>query len=267
MNLHLPPTQELSMPRFTHALIRRPGRTMTQGLTTAQEGPPDYELALQQHRHYEQVLRDCGLQLTVLPALEEFPDSCFVEDPAVVTPEFALITRPGAPSRRAETGPMAEALRSTHSLLLEMTGPGYLDGGDVMMVDRHFFIGLSERTDRDGVREFEKRVSPFGYTVSALEISGMLHLKTGAAYLEDNILLLHASLMDLDVFTEFVKVPVAEGEDYAANALRINDHVLLPADCSVTAGRLRDIGLTVLELPMSEYRKLDGGLSCLSLRF
>ena len=255
------------MTRFTHALLRRPGQSMTEGLTTSDEGAPDHALALRQHRNYEETLRDCGLQLTVLPPLEEFPDSCFVEDPAVVTPDFALITRPGAPSRRGETGPMARALRDTHPMLLHMSGPGFLDGGDVMMVDKRFFIGLSDRTDMAGVEEFEKNVRPFGYSVSALSISNMLHLKTGAAYLEDNVLLVHPALMDLDVFTEFEKVEVGNGEDYAANAIRINEHVLLPAGYPITARRLRDKDLNVRELPMSEYRKLDGGLSCLSLRW
>ncbi len=142
-----------------------------------------------------------------------------------------------------------------------------LDGGDIMMVGDHFFIGLSARTNRAGAEELIRILSKYGYTGSIIEVEGLLHLKTGIAYLENNIMLVQDILVNHPEFASYTKIIVPPEEEYAANAIRVNDFILLPSDYPITAEKLRRAGLQLIELPMSEFRKLDGGLSCLSLRW
>jgi dimethylargininase len=253
--------------KFTHAIVRLPARSMIKGITTSLEGQADHELALLQHQGYVNALKHCGVDVTILEPLEKYPDSVFVEDVAVCTAEFAVITNPGADSRNAETTFIEPTLKKAFLNVEYIKKPGTLDGGDIMMVGDHFFIGLSERTNRKGAEELIRILSKYGYSGSVIETNGLLHLKTGVAYLEDNIMLMHEILADHPEFESFTKIIVPPEEAYAANAIRVNDIVLFPANYPVTAENVRRAGLKLIELPMSEFRKLDGGLSCLSLRW
>jgi len=253
--------------KFTKAIVRTPAISMVKGLTTSNEGQPDHNIALLQHQAYVEALISCGLDLIILDPLEDYPDSVFVEDVAICTSKCAVIANPGAVSRKGEIVFIEPALSNSFSTIEFIKGQGTLDGGDVMMVGDHFFIGLSARTDRTGAGELINILSKYGYSGSIIEIDELLHLKTGTAYLEDNIMLIHEIFADQPEFASYEKIIVPSNEEYAANAIRINDFVLIPSAYPATAEKLRRAGLQVIELPMSEFRKLDGGLSCLSLRW
>jgi dimethylargininase len=251
---------------FTRALTRAPSSSLASGLTTAKFGQPDPARARAQHRAYASALEASGLQVDVLPALDEYPDSVFIEDVAVCTPTCAVVTRPGADSRRGEAALVEPWLRE-HFDCIESLAGGTLDGGDVLAVGTHYFIGLSRRTNRTGARELIEILARHGLTGSTVAFDGALHLKTGATYLEGGRLLVLDALARLPAFRDFERLVVAPDEAYAANALWINDRVLLPAGHPRTRNLIERTGYDVVEVEMSEFRKLDGGVTCLSLRF
>ncbi len=241
---------------------------MVQGISSHPElGKPDYELALRQHSAYKATLRLCGLELRELDCDERYPDSCFVEDVAVCTKAFAMLARPGAPSRAGETEGMAALLAEYWREVESIKAPGSLEGGDVMMVGDHFYIGLSARTNREGAGQFMAALERHGLSGSLIEMPELLHLKTGLAWLEDGTLLTTREFLDHPAFKAFRKIVVPEHEAYAANCIRVNDRVIMPSGYPETEGKIRDSGFAVSLVDSSEYRKLDGGLSCLSLRF
>jgi dimethylargininase len=252
---------------FSQAIVRTPCRAMVNGLSSAGLGTPDYAIALLQHRAYIKALQACGLRVTVLPADEAFPDSTFVEDAALLTPRCAVITRPGAPSRRAETGPIRDAVSGFYDELESIQAPGTLEGGDVMMVGEHFYIGLSQRTNPDGARQLIEILQEHGMSGSTVELTEVLHLKTGLSYLENNHLLVCGEFLDRPEFRRYALLRVEPDEAYAANSLWLNGTVLVPAGNPRTRALIASAGYDVLEVDVSEFRKLDGGLSCLSLRF
>ncbi|HTX73145.1 MAG TPA: arginine deiminase family protein [Rectinemataceae bacterium] len=253
---------------FKHAIVRRPAASLVRGITSRPElGKPDYSRALRQHDAYIAALESCGLSVEVLDADERFPDSCFVEDVAVCTGRFAMITRPGADSRRDETVSILPVLARHFNELVSVSEPGTLEGGDVMMVGDRFFVGLSDRTNAEGAGQLISALERHGYEGMTVPLSSVLHLKTGLAYLEDGILLVAGEFVQDPLFREFTRIEVRPEEDYAANCIRVNERVLVPAGFPATSGRIRDAGLNVLEVDTGEFRKLDGGLSCLSLRF
>ena len=252
---------------FSKAIVRTPCRAMVNGLTSASLGIPDCDLALTQHADYIRALEACGLQVTVLPADEAFPDSTFVEDAALLTPHCAVITRPGAPSRRGETVSIRQALGAFYPELEAIDAPGILEAGDVMMVGRHFYIGLSERTNSEGACQLIAILEKQGMTGSVIRLEKVLHLKTGANYLENNTLLACGEFLEKDDFREFEVLQVEPAEAYAANSLWVNGTVLVPAGHSKTRSLISAAGYPTLEVDVSELQKLDGGLSCLSLRF
>ncbi len=191
---------------FTKAIVRRPARSLVDGITAHPElGKPDYDLALRQHDAYIKALERCGLSIQVLPAIEKFPDSCFVEDVAVCTKSFALVTRPGAWSRRGE--------------------------------------------------------------ISGVRMPPTLHLKTGTSYMEEGVLLVDRTFASYPEFASFKRIDIAPEESYAANCLRVNGYVIVPAGYPKALAAVQAVGMATIEQDMSEYRKIDGGLSCLSLRF
>lgn len=253
---------------FTRAIVRKPARSLVHGITTHPEfGKPDYELALRQHDAYIKALEHCGLTVQVLPALEEFPDSCFVEDVAVCTKRFALITRPGAASRSGEISGMRDLLATHYQVIEQIQSPGTLEGGDVMMVGDQFYIGLSSRTNAEGCSQFIKALERHGLTGTGVRMPPTLHLKTGCSYMEENVLLVDAAFATYPEFKNFRHIDIASEEAYSANCLRINDYVIVPAGYPKALADIKAQGMKTLELDMSEYRKIDGGLSCLSLRF
>ncbi len=255
---------------FTRAIVRKPCRNMVRGITSAPElGLPDYVLALEQHARYVDALRALGLSVTVLPALEDYPDSCFVEDTAVLNATCALLTNPGTDSRNPERRHMAPTIAefyrqgSTEQILPN----GTVEGGDVMQVGSHYYIGCSARSNEEGCRQFCEIMQGHGYQVTVVEMSAFLHLKTGLSYLENNHLLVTGEFTDYPLFASFRRLVVPAEEAYAANSLWINGTVLVPEGYPRTLAMIREAGYPALVLDVSEFRKLDGGLSCLSLRF
>ena len=252
---------------FTTAIVKTPCQNITRGISTANLGRPDYNLALQQHAAYIQALKDCGLDVTVLDPDENFPDSTFVEDVCLITPRCAIITRPGAASRRDETLGIERTVQSLGRPVERIQGPGTLDAGDVMMVKNHYFAGLSDRTNTEGALQLSVLLKKYEYTCSTIALDTVLHLKTGVSYLENNTLLALGEFLTLPALSRFNRLEVVLTEAYAANCVWINDTVLVPRGFPITLQAIKDVGYPTIEVDMSEFRKLDGGLSCLSLRF
>jgi len=252
---------------FTRALVRTPGRSLVDGLTTANLGKPAYHKALDQHAAYIAALQECGLEVGILPPLEEFPDACFIEDVALLTPCCAIITRPGAPSREGEIEGVHQALDPYYEVIEQVREPGTVEGGDILMVGSHFYIGLSARTNLEGASQVIDFLNKHELSGSTLPLREMLHLKTGVAYLEENTLAAYGEILTMEDFTNFRILQVSEEESYAANCIWVNGTVLVPMGFPRTAGMIQEAGYPVLEVDVSEFQKLDGGLSCLSLRF
>ncbi|MCG8620226.1 MAG: arginine deiminase family protein [Desulfobacterales bacterium] len=253
---------------FKQTIVRTPARTLTEGITSAPElGKPDYEKALAQHAAYIDTLKACGVAVEILDADDRYPDACFVEDVAVCTPAFAMVTSPGAPTRMGEEAVITDVLGKYYDTIEHIQAPGTLEGGDVMMVGSHYYIGLSDRTNRAGADQLIAALEKHGMTGSAVEMNEMLHLKTGLAYLENNILLVAGEFTDKAEFKDFQRLEIPDHEGYAANCIRVNDFVFVPEGYPETQGKIEAAGLKVLTCDTSEFKKLDGGLSCLSLRF
>jgi dimethylargininase len=255
---------------FTHAITRRPANTYTQAITSSDLGPPDIELANQQHTQYCQALQFAGLQLEILPALEAFPDSVFVEDTAIVEPEFAVLSRPGAHSRRDENQEILPTLEKNFELIHRIEADGTLDGGDVCKVNDVYYLGISERTNPTGAKQLADILARYGYFTKMIDIRGMggiLHLKSAVNYLGEDTLLLDKRMADHTEFKDYKHLVIPIEEAYAANCLRINGVVLVPAGFPRTLAIIKQAGFETRLLDSSEYRKMDGGLSCLSLRW
>jgi dimethylargininase len=254
---------------FHHAIVRTPCSSYPHGLTNAELGTPDLNLALEQHRAYCAALEKCGLSLTNLGPDSDYPDSTFVEDTAVLTPDNAILSHPGAPSRQGEVPSVGEALIQHYPILQSIQPPGTLDGGDICQAGDHFFIGISERTNEEGTRQLAEILEAEGFTTSLIDIRGseLLHLKSGIAYLGDKRLVLVDGLEKLGGFEDYNIVPVFLNEQYAANCIRVNDFVLVADGYPKIAARLSSLGFKLISLEMSEFQKMDGGLSCLSLRY
>lgn len=257
---------------FKNAIVRIPGENFEDGLTRAHLGKPVYENVLQQHAAYCRALEQCGLRVVTLPADLQHPDSTFVEDAAVLTPRAAILTRPGAKSREGEVAAIRAALAQFYGAgaLLQIEEPGTLDGGDICDAGTHFFIGISHRTNEEGARQLAALLAAQGFTSSTVDIRKMnsiLHLKSGIAYLEENTLVLMEEMEGLEQFRGYKVILAPPGETYAANCVRVNDYVLFPAGYPSLETCVSREGFKTLPLEMSEFAKMDGGLSCLSLRF
>lgn len=256
--------------KFTRAIVRPPTENFSDGQTSMDLGQPDFALALRQHANYCTALERCGVQLTRLAAEPDFPDATFVEDTAIVTPDFAILTRPGASSRAGEVARIEPALRRAFQRVHAIAAPGTLDGGDICQADQHFFIGVSDRTNEEGARQLGALLAQEGFTCAVVDIrgiGGILHLKSGISYLGDRRVVAIDALADHPAFHGFEIVRVAPKEGYAANFLRINSQVIVSAGYPKFAATVRAFGHPIVELDMSEFRKMDGALSCLSLRF
>jgi dimethylargininase len=259
---------------FTKAIVRLPASNFADGLTTVSLGTPDFATTVEQHARYCEALVQCGLSLTHLEADARHPDSTFVEDVAVLTPRGAILTLPGAASRAGEVAHMRTVLPAFYPKLADIVAPGTLDGGDICEAGEHFIIGISLRTNEEGARQLAAWLEGLGYTTSFVDIRqtpGILHLKSGIAFIGDDggkgHMLVIEALADHPALQQFKLVIVAPGEEYAANCVRVNGHVLMPSGFPQLASTLHELGYAVIALDMSEYQKMDGGLSCLSLRF
>ena len=244
--------------------------SLCNGITSAPElGQPIYERAVEEHDDYIAALKQCGVEVTELPALEEYPDSCFVEDPAVITRCGAIITNPGADSRNGEKDEIEPTIRQffDDEHVKHIVAPGTLDGGDVMMVGDHFYVGRSARTNEEGIRQFIEILEGWGLEGSEVPLEEVLHLKTGVNYLEDGNMLVSGEFIEKPDFAQYNKVIVPEDEAYGANCIWVNDTVIVPEGYPTVLKAVQDLGYKTLVVDTSEYRKVDGGLSCLSLRF
>lgn len=251
---------------FTHAITRKPGPDFANGLTTAVAGPPDYGLMLAQHSAYVNVLRKLKLMTVELAALPGHPDAYFVEDVAVITPEVAIITRPGAPSRQGEEAAMGLVL-AQYRPLARIEAPGTLDGGDVLLVDDHCFVGISERTNAAGADQLDQILVEYGYRCTAVPVAAGLHFKSSVNWVGDKTLLVTADFANRPELADYEQIIVPEGEEAAANVLWVNGRLLIPQGYPQTKQKLLDWGADIIELNMSEAAKMDGGLTCMSLRF
>jgi dimethylargininase len=251
---------------FIKAIVRRPGPEFSRGITTAALGIPDYELALEQHRRYCEALEACGLELIILEPDSAHPDSPFIEDTAVVTEQVAVIARPGAERRRGEEPAVAEVL-SAHRPIERIESPGTLDGGDVLQVGKRFFVGLSDRTNFEGARQIGSILTSHGYSVMVIPVGEMLHLKSGVNHAGGDALAVTGGLSKLSAFSSFDLVRVPEDEAYAANCLFVNSRLLVAAGFPRALAAFERLGRELIQLDVSEFRKMDGGLTCLSIRF
>ena len=235
-------------------------------LTHLERAPINLERARTQHAAYEAVLAELGCQVHRLGADEGMPDSVFIEDTAVVLDEVAVITRPGAPSRRGETAAVTTAL-AEHRRLVRLEAPARLDGGDVLVVDRRVFVGRSERTNMTGIRQLRDALRKHGYTVEAVSLHGCLHLKTAVSRVGDGRLVINRNWVPAEAFAGFDRIDVDASEPFAANALRVGDRVIYPAEFPRTGERLRAAGIDVVPVPADELAKAEGGVTCCSLVF
>lgn len=258
------------MTTFTRAIVRPPASNFAEGLTTAGLGAPDHHRALEQHAAYCAALEQCGLALTTLEPDPDYPDGTFVEDTAILTERCAVLARPGAPSRAGEVTTIKDRLADFYPSLFSINAPGTLDGGDVCEAGEHFFIGISERTKEAGARQLAESLAKFAYTATYVDIRSVkqiLHLKSGLSFLGGKRLAVIQALADRAEFDGYDLVRVPGEEEYAANCVRINDKVLVATGYPNFAGKLVELRYQMIALDMSEFRKMDGGLSCLSLRF
>jgi dimethylargininase len=258
------------MPRvfdFNSAIVRTPGKSVVNGLRAGAGPSPSFEAVLAEHRTYVTALKDAGVEVTVLDALEAFPDSTFVEDPALVFTQAAILLRPGAPSRAAETHELLATLTARFPRVLQLT-EGHADGGDILVTPGRVFIGLSARTNALGAEALNALLGSIGLASQIVEIPrGTLHLKTDCSLIDEETVLVTAEFARSGVLEGLRILVVPEEERGAANALRVNDVVFIRAGCTRTHEMLVAHGLNVVQLPVSEIAKVDAGLSCMSLRW
>lgn len=252
---------------FTHAITRKPGENFARGLTTTVSSEPaDYGLLLKQHEAYLAALSAAGLEVIVLDPQPDYPDAHFVEDTAVVAPDVAVITIPGAEARRGEEESIIPVLADFRRIE-RIQAPGTVDGGDVLQVGNHFFIGISERTNQAGAEQLGRILQRYGHTWTTVAVGAGLHLKSSVNYVGRNTLLVTADFAAKEPLKGYQHLVLDHEETYAANTLLVNDRLLIPAGYPKTCRQLESLGLNRVELEVSEVRRMDGGLTCMSLRF
>lgn len=254
--------------RFTHALTRKPGVTVAAGLRAIDTGAPDPALMMRQVEAYVAALRSTGATVIELGPLDAFPDAMFVEDTALCLPDLAILMRPGAPSRLGETAEIAPALATFYPDLAVIEGPGFVEGGDILVTGREVLVGRSARTNFEGIAELGRLLANHGHVLREVATPpGVLHFKTDCSLLDAETILATDRLAASGCFAGYRVIPVPAGEEAAANTIRFNDIVLVPAGFPRTADSLDAAGYAVVEIDNSECGRLDGGMSCLSLRF
>lgn len=251
---------------FTRAICRRPGPDFADGITTSDLGRPDFATTLAQHAAYVATLHALGLEVEVLDALPGHPDAYFVEDAALMFPELAVVTRPGAKARQGEESAMAPTV-AKYRPLVRIEAPGTLDGGDVLLIGKRVLVGRSDRTNEDGIAQLRDILAPHGYSVTAVPVAAGLHFKSSVNWVGGHHLLLSPTFAARPELSGFDLIVVPQEEEYATNTLLINGTLILPSGYPQTRALLEPLGLPIVELDTSEARKMDGGLTCLSLRF
>lgn len=254
--------------RFTRAVVRRPCKNIVNGLCAVDNGAPDFDLFRAEHAAYVSIIESLGLEVTVLPALEVFPDSVFIEDTALCLPEGAIILRPGADSRLGEARESARALAGIGLDLVEISPGGTVDGGDILVTGTAVLVGLSARTNLAGFESLREILGSWGYDAMAVRTpADVLHFKSDCNALDDDTLLCTARIAADPQLEKYRILTVPSGEEAAANSIRINEKVLVPAGFSGTAEMLASSGFDVEVLSVRQPALLNGGLSCMSLRF
>ena len=253
---------------FSRAITRRPAPTIAGGLRAEDIGNPDFHGMIAAHKAYVAALKSTGAEVIELDSLDAFPDAQFVEDTALCLPQGAILMRPGAPSRMGEVDQMAPTLRNCYEKVLEIKGPGHVEGGDILVTGREILVGRSERTDAEGVAELAKVTSNWGHKLrEVFTPEGVLHFKTDCSLMDADTILSTRRLDASGCFEGYHVLHVADGEEAAANAIRFNNLVLMAAGFPRTAEMLDREGYQVVEIDNTDCAKLDGGMSCLSLRF
>ena len=254
--------------RFDSALVRTPARSVVDGLRADDRGDPSYDGVVREHQAYVAALRAAGVEVTVLPPLEAFPDSLFVEDPALVFAEGAILLRPGADARAGEVAEIAPTLGEIFDTVLELPSAGFADGGDVLLTPKGVMIGLSARTDRVGAEALLACLDKLGRKGTIVETpAGVLHFKTDCSLLDEDSVFTTRRLAQSGVFDGFRQILVPDGEEAAANALRVNDVVLVASGFPKTIAMLDGLGYQVVPIETTEIGRIDAGLSCMSLRW
>jgi len=254
---------------FSHAITRKPATSIIAGLRAVDIGTPDLGVMQAHHTDYIAALRATGAEVIELEALEAFPDSVFVEDTALCLPKGAVVMRPGAPSRLGEAAEMAPHLQALYGDVVRIEGAdSYIEGGDILTTETEILVGRSARTNAAGVAELARLVANWGYKVrEVFTPPGVLHFKTDCSLLDAETILSTKRLADSGCFDGYKVIHVAEGEEACANSIRFNDLVIMPAGFAKTRSIIEQAGYNVREIGNSECAKLDGGMSCLSLRF
>lgn len=252
---------------FTHAIVRKPARSVVAGIRAGGGPDPTYEGVASEHAAYSAALVNAGVAVTILPALEAFPDSIFVEDPALVFPEGAILLRPGAKSRAGEAAELAPALRDKFETVFTLD-EGFADGGDILVTPSRVMIGLSARTNKAGAEALARLLAKIGKRAAIVETpKGVLHFKTDCSLIDEDTVLTTPRLSRSGAFNGFCEILTPAGEDAAANALRVNDALFIGAHFRRTIDTLEREGFPVVPLNVSEIGKIDAGLSCMSLRW
>lgn len=253
---------------FTHALCRRPATSITEGLRADDQGDPDHTTFLKHHALYTDALRASGCQVTVLDSLEEYPDSVFIEDAALCLAGTAIVLRPGAESRFGESAALMPSLNDQFKKVVNLSGEGYVDGGDVLVTDTEVLVGLSSRTNQIGFEHLSAIIEKLGYTVRKIHTpEEILHFKTDCGLLDSQTIFASEALAATGCFENYNVIIAPDGESAAANLIRVNDTVFICEGFPKTQETLQDAGYKVVCLPNTEAAKVDGGLSCMSLRF
>ncbi len=253
---------------FSRAITRRPASSIAAGLRAVDSGNPDLDTMLKAHEAYVAALKSTGAKVIELDSLEAFPDGQFVEDTALCLPQGAVLMRPGAPSRLGEVGEMAATLRDCYEDVREITGPGHIEGGDILVTGKEILVGRSDRTDAEGVAELARIADEWGHRLrEVFTPEGVLHFKTDCSLMDAETILSTKRLDASGCFEGYRVLHVPDGEEAAANAIRFNDLVLMAEGYPRTAEMLDLQGFQIVEIDNTDCAKLDGGMSCLSLRF
>lgn len=253
--------------KFTHAICRTPSASAVEGLRAVDRGAPDLTKLHEHHTAYVAALRSTGAEVTVLDPLDEFPDAVFVEDTALCLPQGAIALRPGAPTRQGEVAGMVPALKEAYVDVQQIKGSGYIEGGDILVTEREVLVGLSARTDQAGADELAKLVADWGHKTRIVQTpADVLHFKTDSSLLDEETILSTPRLAASGCFEGYRTLLTADEEEEAANLIRFNDLVIMADGFPRTAEMLSKAGYQVVEVGNSEAAKLDGGMSCLSLR-
>ena len=253
---------------YTHAIVRRPSKSVVDGLRAGNGPDPDFDALMVEHRAYVDALRSMGLDVEELAAVDSFPDSIFVEDPALVFTEGAVVLKLSAPSRAGEADLLAPTLETRFGKVLYMQGPGHADGGDVLVLRDRVLIGLSRRTDRKGAEELISLLSELGQKGEIAETpDDILHFKTGCSLINEETVFALPQMIGSAAFSGLRVVPVPEGEEKAANKLRIRDAVLIGESFPKSRAIIESFGIRTIGMKVDQIGRIDAGLSCMSLRW